>query len=166
VIEPDSSRTVFEGTLISVVIETWGSNEREVVRHPGAAAIVALTPSKEVVLVRQMRQAVRQDLLEIPAGILDVSGETSEECARRELAEETGYRASSVTHLASILTSPGFADERIDLFLARDVEPGGEATDDGVEAVLMSFDEAVEAIGEGRIRDAKTVTGLLLATRR
>ena len=135
--EPDASRTLFDGRLVRVVVETWGSREREVVRHPGAAGIVALTSDGEVVLVRQRREAVRQDLLEIPAGILDVPGEAPADCARRELVEETGYRAASVSHLASILTSPGFTDERIELFLARDVAPGGEAVEDGVSTVLM-----------------------------
>jgi ADP-ribose pyrophosphatase len=133
-----------------------------VVRHPGAAAIVALTPGREVVLVRQPREAVRAELLEIPAGILDVPGETPEACARRELVEETGYQAASVEYLATILTSPGFTDERIELFLARDVEPGGEAIEDGVSAVLMPFDDALDAIDAGRIIDAKSVTALLL----
>ena len=119
--EPDSSRTAFQGRLIRVVVEAWGPYQREVVRHPGAAGIVALTGDGDVVLVRQTREAVRQELLEIPAGILDVAGETAEECARRELVEETGYRAESVSHLASILTSPGFTDERIELFECRAV---------------------------------------------
>ena len=161
--EPDSSRTVFGGRLIRVVVEAWGPYQREVVRHPGAAGIVALTGEGDVVLVRQTREAVRQELLEIPAGILDVAGETAEECARRELVEETGYRAESVSHLASILTSPGFTDERIELFLARDVVPGGEATEDGVSTVLLPFDDALKAIRGGRILDAKSVAALLLA---
>jgi ADP-ribose pyrophosphatase len=110
-----------------------------------------------------MREAVREELLEIPAGILDVEGETPEQCAMRELVDETGYRAMSMEHLASILTSPGFADERIELFLARDVEPAGDPTEGGVSTVVMPFGDALRAIGDGRIQDAKSVAGLLLA---
>lgn len=110
-----------------------------------------------------MREAVRQEMLEIPAGILDVDGETPERCAMRELVEETGYRATAVEHLAWIFTSPGFADERIELFLTRDVERAGDATEDGLSTVLLSFDAAIQAIRAGRIVDAKSVTGLLLS---
>jgi ADP-ribose pyrophosphatase len=114
------------------------------------------------VLVRQMREAVREELLEIPAGLLDVAGESPERAAIRELEEETGYLAASVEHLGSILTSPGFSDERIELFVARDVEPGGHAIEDGVSTVLMSFESALHAVEDGRIADAKSVTALLL----
>jgi ADP-ribose pyrophosphatase len=118
-----------------------------------------------VVLVRQFREAVRRSLLEIPAGVFDVAGEDGAGCAARELLEETGYRAARVDPLASIFTSPGFADERIELFVA-DAEPGGGVGEDGVDVVTMPLDRALRAVDEGEILDAKTVVGLLLATRR
>jgi ADP-ribose pyrophosphatase len=150
--------------MLEVLIESWPAGEREVVRHPGACAIVAVTPAQDVLLVRQFREAVRRELLEIPAGIRDVEGESAPSCAARELMEETGYRASSIEPLGSILTSPGFADERIDLFLARTGEgPGAMAEEEGVEVVKLPYRVALAAIDDGRIEDAKTIAALHLA---
>lgn len=131
------------------------------VRHPGACAVVALTETGEVLLVRQMREPVREALLEIPAGIYDVEGEDPSGCAARELMEETGYRAAALQPLATMYTSPGFADERIDVFLARAAETEVPGEED-VEVVRLSLAEALEAVRDGRIKDAKTVCGLLL----
>ena len=162
--EPDSSRTVFSGRLLDVRVESWPAGEREVVRHPGACAIVAVTPSELVLLVRQFREAVRRELLEIPAGIRDVEGESASGCAARELMEETGCRAQSIEPLGSILTSPAFADERIDLFVARTVEEPEAATqEDRVEPVKLPYRDALAAIEDGRIEDAKTIAALHLA---
>jgi ADP-ribose pyrophosphatase len=159
-VRPHSVREVFHGTLIRVEVESWSAGEREVVRHPGACAVVALTSEGEVLLVRQFREAVRESLLEIPAGIFDIDREDPAACAARELLEETGYRASSIRVLGSIYTSPGFADERIQLFQA-EAGPDGDP-EDGMEVVRIPFEEALEAVRDGRIRDAKTVAGLLL----
>jgi 8-oxo-dGTP pyrophosphatase MutT (NUDIX family) len=163
---PVDRETVFEGRLIRVEIQRWTGpdREREVVRHPGAAGIVALTEDNQVVLVRQLREAVGERLLEIPAGILDVDGEAPETTAARELREETGYRASDLEPLGSIYTSPGFADERIELFLGS-AEPEG-TPEGGIEVVTVSFAEAVSLVIDGRVSDAKTVAGLLLAALR
>jgi ADP-ribose pyrophosphatase len=150
---------------LSVGVERWPAGEREVVHHPGACAVVALTDDGDVILVRQLREAVRRALLEIPAGVLDVAGEDDAGCAARELLEETGYRATSLEPLTTILTSPGFADERIALFLAR-AEPGGGQGEEGVEVVRMPLDRAVQRVTEGEIVDAKTVAGVLLAAAR
>jgi ADP-ribose pyrophosphatase len=162
-VEPDDVRRVFDGKLIQVAVESWPAGQREVVRHPGACAIVALTSEGEVLLVRQFREAVRETLLEIPAGVLDVDGEDPAACAARELLEETGYRASNLRALGSIYTSPGFADERIHLFQA-EARPSGDA-EDGVEVVLTPYQEALAAVFDGRIKDAKTVAGLLVIRR-
>jgi ADP-ribose pyrophosphatase len=166
-LEPDSVRKVFEGHLISVEVGQWPAGEREVVHHPGACAVVALTKSGEVLLVRQMREAVREALLEIPAGILDVQGEDPSDCAARELLEETGHRATSIEPLGVMYTSPGFTDERIHLFLAEvaDGGPGGQGEEE-LELVRMPLPQAVAEIERGAIADAKTVVGLLLAYRR
>jgi ADP-ribose pyrophosphatase len=163
--DPNRSERVFDGTLIKVDVEAWGSGTREVVRHPGACAVVAFNPDGEVLLVRQFREAVRQELLEIPAGILDVKGEDAAGCAARELLEETGHRATRLERLGTIYTSPGFSDERIELFRT-DAEPAGEGGEDGVEVVAMSMDVALDAIRRGDIVDAKTVAALLLAQTR
>jgi ADP-ribose pyrophosphatase len=164
--EPNSARTVFRGHLLQVDVESWPAGEREIVRHPGACAIVALTPEADVVLVRQLRETVREVVLEIPAGIFDVEGEDGRTCAARELLEETGYRASNVERMADVYTSPGFTNERIELFLAEAEPQEGAVAEDDVELIRMPFSEALAMVRDGRIRDLKTVAGLLLAADR
>jgi ADP-ribose pyrophosphatase len=159
--QPRSAREVFRGKLLRVEIESWPAGEREVVRHPGACAVVAFTPEGEVLLVRQFREAVRQELLEIPAGIFDVAGEGGAECAARELLEETGYRATKLEHLGSMYTTPGFTDERIELFRA-EARLAGDPSEGAIEVVAMPFPRALEAVERGDIVDAKTLVGLLL----
>ena len=158
--QPRAVREVFRGKLISVEVEAWAAGEREVVHHPGAVGVVAIS-GDDVILVRQLREAVRHDLLEIPAGILDIEGEDPEDAAARELREETGLRAVSVERLGVIHTSPGFTDERIELFVARAEREGDP--EEGITLVRMPFDEAVAAVRDGRITDAKTMVALLLA---
>jgi len=163
-VKPSKTREVFRGKLIRVEVERWPAGEREVVRHPGACGIVALTSGGDVLLVRQTREAIRAGVLEIPAGVLDVPGEQAAACAARELEEETGYRASDVRPLAVIHTSPGFTDEVIHLFTAR-AEPASEP-EHGIELVQMRLAEAIAAVRDGRITDAKTVVALLLVESR
>ena len=155
---------MFEGRLLRLEVQRWGDHDREVVRHPGAAGILALTGNGEVLLVRQFREAVGESTLEIPAGILDVEGEASAGAAARELREETGYRATAVERLGFVYTSPGFTDERIDLFIAP-AEPSGEP-EAGMEVVRIPLPEAVAAVLDGLITDAKTALGILWAARR
>jgi ADP-ribose pyrophosphatase len=150
--------------LIDVAVETWPAGDREIVRHPGAAAIVALTPDGDVILVRQFREAVRGTLLELPAGVYDVDGEDGTATALRELHEETGYRATAAEPLGEVWTSPGFADERIALFLARDAERTPDPPEDGIEVVLLPFGTAIDALGSN-LTDAKTAVGMILASR-
>jgi ADP-ribose pyrophosphatase len=147
-----------------VNVEVWPERYREIVRHPGSCAAVPLV-GDDVVLVRQFRDAVGDALLEIPAGTRDVEGEEASVCAAREVLEETGYRAIRVEPLGWIYASPGFLDERVDLFLI-DAEPAGAAAEPGIEVVRMPLRGAVELAATGGIRDAKSVVGLLLAARR
>jgi ADP-ribose pyrophosphatase len=160
---PAATEEVFRGRLLRVEIERWTdpSRTREVVRHPGAAAVLALTRDRRVLLVRQFREAIRDRLLEIPAGIYDVEGETREETARREVVEETGYQVTSLRALGRIYTTPGFTDEAIDLFLA-EVEPGG-SPEEGMEVVEIPLEEAIGLTLEGKMPDAKTAIAVLLA---
>ncbi|HEV8456624.1 MAG TPA: NUDIX hydrolase [Gemmatimonadales bacterium] len=158
--EAESSRRVFDGKLIKVDVERWPSGEREVMKHPGACAVVAITAEGEVLLVKQFREAVRQELLEIPAGIIE-EGESAEECAARELLEETGYRATKLQHLGSIYTSPGFTNERIELFRA-EPERVGDPTEEAVDVVTIPIIRAIEAADRGDIVDLKTLAALLL----
>ena len=157
-------REIFRGHLLRVVVERWQDpdREREIVRHPGAVAVVALTRTRSAILVRQLRESVGERLLELPAGVLDVPGEAAEDAARRELEEETGYRAASWSRLGRILTSPGFSDESVELFLATDAELAGGG-EEGVEVVVRPLEEARREIEDGGIVDAKTIVGLVLA---
>ena len=156
-------RTVFDGKLISV--EVVEGRYREIVHHPGACAAVPLI-GDDVLLVRQFRDAVGEELLEVPAGVRDVEGEAVADCAAREVLEETGYRVTDIEPLGSVFTSPGFADEEIELFLAH-VEPNPERrAEPEIELVRMSLREAVAAVHAGRIKDAKSAVAILLAAGR
>ena len=164
--EPRSSREGFAGRLIRVEVESWDGHDFEVVRHPGAAAVLPVTPDGDVLLVRQFRPAIRQTLLEIPAGVLDVDGEDPLGCAARELFEETGYRHRSLEFLGGIYTSAGFADEYIHLFVAWTGGQQEGSPEDGIEVLRRPLDEMVAAARAGRVRDAKTAVALLLAAAR
>lgn len=138
---------------------------REVVEHPGAVAVLALDERERAVLVRQFRQPAGAVLLEVPAGKLD-PGEEPLQCARRELAEETGLQGESWRELGWYYLSPGFCNEKIYIFLARNLSSAAPAAKDEDENVLVTAVELAEArrmIGRGEIRDAKTVIALLSA---
>ena len=161
------SRTVYEGPIASVRIDEFryadGSTaERQVVSHPGAVAIVA-HDGEAFYLVRQPREAVGEErLLELPAGKLDVEGESPLECARRELAEEVGREAEDWRELKRFYTSPGFAEEEVTVFLATglrevDNEPDAE---ERIEVVAWPLSELDGAIAE--CADSKSLIGMLL----
>ena len=135
---------------------------RDIVRHPGAAAVVALTESGKIVLVRQYRTAIDRVTVEIPAGKLD-PGEDPIECARRELHEETGFTATRMRYLTSIATSPGFCDEIIHIYMATGLTFDGANPDDDefVNVDLVPLGELIDAVLDGKIEDAKTVVGAL-----
>jgi len=134
-----------------------------VVHHPGSCAAVPLQGT-EVILVQQFRDAVGRTLLEIPAGTRDREGEDVADCAAREVLEETGYRVLDIEPLGWIYNSPGYLDERVDLFLA-EVERVGQPEEE-IEVVRMPLTDAVTAVRDGRITDAKSAVGLLLASTR
>lgn len=144
--------------------------EMEVVRHPGAAAVVPVRTSGDggpsVVLLRQYRYAAGGHIWEIPAGTLE-GDEEPISCARRELEEEAGMRAGGMRRLTSILTTPGFADERIHLFLATELEPAPASHEDRefIERRDVPADRALAMVEAGRVEDAKSVAGLLYAAR-
>jgi len=162
-VEPQSTREGFAGRLIRVEVESWDGHDFEVIRHPGAAAVLPLTPDGDVLLVRQFRPAIRRTLVEIPAGILDVDGEDALGCAARELFEETGYRHRSLEFVGGIYTSAGFADEYIHLFEAWTGDRQEGTPEEGIEVLRRPLDEMVAAARAGRVRDAKTAVALLLA---
>lgn len=139
--------------------------EFDLVRHPGAAAVVPFLDDGRVLLIRQFRFATGGEIMEIPAGKLD-PGEAPEVCAARELEEETGYRAGRLERLGSIWTTPGFCDEIIHLFAAFDLEPTEQRLepDEIIELVPTPLDAALDALS-GPVVDGKTATALLLAAR-
>jgi 8-oxo-dGTP pyrophosphatase MutT (NUDIX family) len=162
--EPVASRVAWSGRFLTVAVETWPDiGDYEVLHKPDAAAVVPVTPDDEVVLVRQFRPPVRASLLEIPAGLLDVEGEDAIACAERELAEETGYRSDATAFLGGVYLSPGFTGEYVHLFWARTgAEPGGEP-EAGIEVVRMPLHRAIASARAGKVRNAMTALGLLLA---
>lgn len=135
---------------------------RDLVRHPGASAVVALTESGKIVLVRQYRTAIDRVTVEIPAGKLD-PGEDPLECAKRELHEETGFSASRIQYLTTIATTPGFCDEVIHIYMATGLTFDGANPDDDefVNVDLVPLSELIDAVLDGKIEDAKTVVGAL-----
>lgn len=163
-LEPDGAELVYDGRLIDLVVERWGVQEREIVEHPGAVAIVPVEGREYVTLVRQLREPARKRLVELPAGTLE-PGEDPLSCARRELAEETGLRGGEWRLAARFWTTPGFCNERMHLFVATDLEPGAPSVEDDeeIELVRWSVDEIAGRLGE--IEDAKTLAGLLLYLR-
>ena len=162
------SAFIFEGKIIKVTVDTvvlpnGKTATREVVRHCGAVAVLAITPEDKVILVRQFRHPTGGPLLEIPAGKLDVDNEPPEQCAYRELAEETPYTAGGMTLIHTFYTAPGFCDELMYVFRAEGVrEDSTLNTDDDefVQTVLMSREEVRQAIEKQEIRDAKTLVAL------
>lgn len=162
------STFIFEGNIIKVTVDTvvlpnGKTATREVVRHCGAVAVLAITPEDQVILVRQFRHPTGGPLLEIPAGKLDVENEPPEQCAFRELAEETPYTAGGMTLLHSFYTAPGFCDELMYVFRAEGVRKDSTLNaddDEFVQTVLMTRDEVREAIAKQEIRDAKTLVAL------
>lgn len=165
--EPRESQPAFRGRVVSLDIEDWeGHPPYEVVHHPGAAAVLPITPDGDVLLVKQFRPALRQMLTEIPAGLLDVDGEDALTCAGRELFEETGFRHRAIEFLGGIYSSAGFSDEYVHLFWARtEAEPEASA-EQGIEVSRVPFDRMVSAAQAGRVCDAKTTLALLLAAGR
>ena len=162
-------KQVFKGRVVDLSVDrvrmpNGKTTELEVIRHPGAAAMVPLTESGEVLLVRQYRYATGGWLLEVPAGKLD-DGEDPEVCAVRELEEEVGLKPARVTPLGWIWTTPGFTDEKIWLYLCRDLRPGQQdLQDDEVLTVeSRSLTEAVEMVRQGEICDSKSICALLQA---
>lgn len=160
-------RTMYEGKLLHVYfdeVEISGKTyRREVVSHPGAAAVIPVTENKEILFVKQYRYPVKRELLEIPAGKLDET-EDPEHCALRELEEETGY-IGNIRELGYIYTTPGFSDEKIYLYLADHLVYTQQRLDEGeyLEVLKIPVEEVLEMIRNGRISDAKTIAAIAMA---
>jgi len=164
-------RQIYRGRIVDLRVErvtlpNGTAVDLELMHHPGASAVVAVDDDGRVVLLRQYRHAAGGYLWELPAGVLDAPDEPPRACAARELTEEAGVEADELTHLGTILTTPGFCDERIHLFLARGLRPAAQRHDaDEViaEIARLPFAEALAMIRRGEIVDGKTIAGLHLA---
>jgi ADP-ribose pyrophosphatase len=168
-----SSVRAYTGRIISLDVDEvrfpdGSTGSLEIIRHPGASAVVPLLDANEddpeVLLIRQYRYAAESYLYEIPAGRLD-AGETPDECARRELREETGYGAGRIEKLFTMFTTPGFTDEKIHLYLAMDLTAGefSREADEFMDLVPTKLSRALSMIEQGEIQDAKTALALLFA---
>ena len=157
----------YQGRLLAVEVLSRGVVSREVVRHPGAVLIVPRLDGDRLALVRNYRVAVMQRLWELPAGTLE-PGEPPEIAAGRELEEETGYRAARIEHLGDFYTSPGFCDELMRVYTAEKLEFVGQRLEphEDIEGGVVTVDEAMAMIDDGRIIDGKTIAALYLWMRR
>ena len=169
-----SGRRVYSGRVINLDVDVvefpnGSTGELELFRHPGASAVVPFVsdprgPDPQLLLIKQYRYAADGFLYEIPAGRLD-PGEDPQDCARRELQEETGCTAKSMTHLYTMYTTPGFTDEKIHIFLATGLEQGATAheADEFLTVETVALSRALEMVKSGELKDGKTAVGILFA---
>lgn len=170
------SRPVHKGRIVDLAIDTvrfpdGSTGEIEMIRHSGAAAVLPVLSDQagedpQILLIRQYRYASGGFMLEVPAGRPDREGEDWDVCARRELEEETGLVAGTLTYMTTIFTTPGFTDEQIRLYLATDCSRAGDGKldhDEFIEPVTMTMSAALAGIRDGEITDAKTICTLLYA---
>ena len=161
-----SVKNIYKGKVVvlnvdRVTLPNGATVDLEVIRHPGAAAIVPMKDDETVILIRQFRHAADGFIYEIPAGKLH-PGEDPRDCAARELEEEIGYRASSFELLTSIFTAPGFADEVIHIYKGTGLTKGRQKLDhdEVLNVVELPIEKAIAQIQDGTIRDGKTIVGL------
>lgn len=160
------SQVMYDGNFITVrkdraLLPDGSTSTREYITHPGAVAVLALLDNGKLVMERQFRYAPQQEFIELPAGKID-QGEDIQLCAQRELLEETGYVAREWVHVTTSWPCIGYADERIEYFLARGLTHEGRQLDDGefLEVFELSLAEALEWVRLGKITDSKTLVGL------
>ena len=159
-----NEKLVYKGSFLDIVnvdvkLPDGNNVSRDIVKHPGATAIIAFLDEENIILVEQFRLALNKIMLEIPAGKLNKDEEIIE-CARRELQEETGYVAKELEYLGSIVTAPGFCDEIIYLYKASDLILGekNEDEDEFTNVKVMNINKVKDMIRKGEIIDAKTVS--------
>lgn len=164
-----SSERLFEGKVINlrrdeVILPNGRTGMREVVEHPGAVAVVPVTKEGNIILVRQFRHPIGQVILEIPAGKLD-PGEAPADCAVRELAEETGFRANKLRKLTAMYTTPGFSNEIIHLYLAQDLVESDKQPDEDefIHTEVFTSEQVHQMMASGELCDAKSLVALCLA---
>jgi ADP-ribose pyrophosphatase len=164
------SKVIYSGRILTLNVDTvltpkGATAQREIVKHPGAVAIVPVDSDNCIYLVRQFRKPVESELLEIPAGKIE-KGETAEKCALRELVEEIGMSAGKLNYITGFFTSPGFSNEILHLFMAMNLKPvkyHSTDEDEFIEIKKFPIAETIKMIIDGHIKDSKTITGILLA---
>lgn len=161
-----TTKNIFEGTILKLRVDTVKlpnkkTHKREVVEHPGSVAIVPQFEDGKIILVRQFRQPVKTVTVEIPAGTLDL-GEKPDDCALRELIEETGYTARNLEKLFSCYTAPGYSSEKIHIYHASQLEKTVQQleTDEFIHLLIIDLSKAIDMIRKGEIEDAKTICGI------
>lgn len=155
---------IFDFFTENVTLPNGEIIDLDIIRHPGASAVVPVTDDGKVVLIKQFRYAAGGFIWEIPAGVLE-QGESPELCAKRELIEETGYAGKNFKKLSALIPGPGYADEVIHIFLATGLVPAKQQldSDEVLDVHEIEFDTAIDMIYNGDIQDAKTMSGLLMA---
>lgn len=162
-----SGRFVYRGRKYALELLDRDGHEFAVLRNPGSVVVLPILPGRQIVMIRSERPAVGRTLWELPAGTLD-PGESPDAAARRELEEETGYRAATMTPLGRFYTSPGFTDELMTAFLGTELSHVGQRLepDERLEVQPITVEEAMSMIDSGELCDAKTIAALLLARRK
>jgi ADP-ribose pyrophosphatase len=165
------TKVAHKGTFLTlnsdvVLLPNGNTSTRVWIKHPGAVCCVPILPNGKIVLIRQYRYAVKEEMIEIPAGKLD-QNEIPEKCALRELEEEIGYRANKLTLLANIHPAAGFTDEKMWLYFAEDLKKTKQSldADEFLEIIPTKLDDAVDMVWSGKITDVKTIIGILWAQR-
>jgi ADP-ribose pyrophosphatase len=156
---------VFELIRENITLENGTTTDVEFIEHPGATAIIPFVDETRIVLLKQYRHALKKYIWEIPAGTLDPQ-EDIISCAKRELIEETGFSAGQWQKLGEITPLPGYSDERIHIFLARELQPANRKLDPDeiIQTQEVSLYQALAMIGDGKIQDAKSIAGLFMAS--
>lgn len=160
-------KRIYSGRILNlsadrVILENGKKSYRECVSHIGASAALPVLNETEIILVRQYRYCVQRELLEIPAGLIEPN-ETPDQTIKRELEEEIGYTPHSLEHILTYYSTPGFSDEKLHLFIAKDLkEKSGKLDDDEiVKPEVVKIDDAVNKIKKGEIIDGKTIIAIL-----
>ncbi len=168
----NSRKTLYQGRVFNLVrenvtLDNGVTTDMEFVAHPGATAIIPMFNESRILLLKQYRHALREYIWEIPAGTIDPQ-ESVINCAKRELIEETGYSADQWQKLGEITPVPGYSDEKIHIYLAKDLQPAGQDLDrdEIINVHEVDYREAIEMIKTGKIQDAKSIAGLFLAFNR
>jgi len=164
-----SSSRVYDGRILNLrvdqlMLENGKTAKREIIEHRGAAAIVPVIQGRDVVLVRQYRYAVAAELLEVPAGTME-QGETPEECAVRELEEETGFRCKEIEKILEFFPVPGYSTEKIHVYIAKGLTKSKMNTEDDeqISVEILPMENALEKVRSGEIHDAKSICALFRA---